>query len=1051
MKYPKPVFSQDGAVYRIKFTNFMQYSDTEFILGPNLNVIIGPNGAGKSTIVNGICVGLAGKLSVLGRATSLADYVLVGQEEAIIEIELHKNNGPNLVVRRKWNLTGKSTWQMSGKKCSEKEVKECISKLRIQVDNLCQFLPQDKVHDFSRLNNKGLLDSTIDAVGNTDLKEKHQELKTLQSALDSGDDIHERKINLLDEKKNQCAQMQDDVKAYEEKKRLLEKFDMLAKKRIWVEFDLTRTDTFNAKKNFSEAKKKLEDSESKLEPLKTKIVAWKKMVQQAETSAEAENEVIKELVSKGAFQSKVMEEKEKELLDLDDQAISIQRRVKEKATTIDNYRSKIKDLERDIAENGGDDQTIRPKLEQAKQDTQQALRNLENEKQEHQTKVFELKNLVNEEKRIEGEIRLLKSVDARKLSTLKAKCSQAYEALQWLRNNMNQFQGEVYEPFIVSGNVTDEQFSIFLENSINGRDLSTFFFEDSEDMNKFLNITRNQMKLERVGAAQVPATGIDSYQPRVPVEELQPLGLVSYLKDVVQAPAPTLAYMCQTYNLHNTAVFDPAAEKYNDRIAGEYHLSKYYFGTKCQTVSRSKYSGKVLTRTQEIRSNNMLGVGIDQEAMDRLSSDMQKLKQRRSRLEDNATSIKHNCEQLSVELEAKRKAQRELEQTKNLVAKNMSVIATLQKRLRAAMSNEEEDRELTGVKASKRKAMDDMLKTGRILVKTLQSSGEARIRKDLKTIQISPLKMWISNTDKEMQSIREETQEIRTEYEEADRQVKKAQEVMMEHMKIVKKATGVNKANKKPEPPKEYLDFWAKEEFPARLVDIDALSAELEARADCTDTVDQGVLERYRLLSDQIVELEDDVRRMGKDKARQERQITEVKNSWLEGLNTLVDSINTRFSDFFDKMGFVGEVKLHTGAHENDFDNYGIKIFVKFRNSQPLQELTAHHQSGGERSVSTAIFMLALQALTTVPFRCVDEINQGMDARNERLVFDLLVKTSCEESNAQYFLLTPKLLPGLEYNPKMSVLIVHNGKEMCHHEQWSIDSFVTKALNNRSS
>jgi len=31
--------------------------------------------------VNGICIGLAGKLSVLGRATTLADYILVGQEE----------------------------------------------------------------------------------------------------------------------------------------------------------------------------------------------------------------------------------------------------------------------------------------------------------------------------------------------------------------------------------------------------------------------------------------------------------------------------------------------------------------------------------------------------------------------------------------------------------------------------------------------------------------------------------------------------------------------------------------------------------------------------------------------------------------------------------------------------------------------------------------------------------------------------------------------------------------------------------------------------------
>ena len=51
--------------------------------------------------------------------------------------------------------------------------------------------------------------------------------------------------------------------------------------------------------------------------------------------------------------------------------------------------------------------------------------------------------------------------------------------------------------------------------------------------------------------------------------------------------------------------------------------------------------------------------------------------------------------------------------------------------------------------------------------------------------------------------------------------------------------------------------------------------------------------------------------------------------------------------------------------------------------------MTAHHQSGGERSVATALYMLALQELTTVPFRCVDEINQGMDARNERWVTNI--------------------------------------------------------------
>lgn len=58
------------------------------------------------------------------------------------------------------------------------------------------------------------------------------------------------------------------------------------------------------------------------------------------------------------------------------------------------------------------------------------------------------------------------------------------------------------------------------------------------------------------------------------------------------------------------------------------------------------------------------------------------------------------------------------------------------------------------------------------------------------------------------------------------------------------------------------------------------------------------------------------------------------------------------------------------------FSEYGIRIKVKFRDSEPMKDLDAYHQSGGERSVSTMIYMLALQELAFVPFRVVDEINQ---------------------------------------------------------------------------
>lgn len=67
-------------------------------------------------------------------------------------------------------------------------------------------------------------------------------------------------------------------------------------------------------------------------------------------------------------------------------------------------------------------------------------------------------------------------------------------------------------------------------------------------------------------------------------------------------------------------------------------------------------------------------------------------------------------------------------------------------------------------------------------------------------------------------------------------------------------------------------------------------------------------------------------------------------------------------------------------------------------------------QSGGERAVAIAVYTLSMQHITHVPFRCVDEINQGMDARNERKVFDMLVEETTKTDRAQYFFVTPKVI-----------------------------------------
>ena len=45
------------------------------------------------------------------------------------------------------------------------QINQLIKGLCIQVDNLCQFLPQEQVQNFSRMNDKELLNNTMNAVG----------------------------------------------------------------------------------------------------------------------------------------------------------------------------------------------------------------------------------------------------------------------------------------------------------------------------------------------------------------------------------------------------------------------------------------------------------------------------------------------------------------------------------------------------------------------------------------------------------------------------------------------------------------------------------------------------------------------------------------------------------------------------------------------------------------------------------------------------------------------------------------------------------------------
>lgn len=114
------------------------------------------------------------------------------------------------------------------------------------------------------------------------------------------------------------------------------------------------------------------------------------------------------------------------------------------------------------------------------------------------------------------------------------------------------------------------------------------------------------------------------------------------------------------------------------------------------------------------------------------------------------------------------------------------------------------------------------------------------------------------------------------------------------------------------------------------------------------------------------------VERMKDDLSTRDDRIKELKQCWLGPLKQLIGQVNDCFRGYFSQhmsMESAGEVRLDPDPEEqpdfSEFDKYGVQIKVKFRDSDQLHELDAQRQSGGERSVSTMLYLMALQVCVT--------------------------------------------------------------------------------------
>jgi len=145
----------------------------------------------------------------------------------------------------------------------------------------------------------------------------------------------------------------------------------------------------------------------------------------------------------------------------------------------------------------------------------------------------------------------------------------------------------------------------------------------------------------------------------------------------------------------------------------------------------------------------------------------------------------------------------------------------------------------------------------------------------------------------------------------------------------------------------------------------------------------EEVKNNYKQLSTRINELE-------REKFSILNFMNELEKKKFDTFMKAFESVNKNFQEIFGTISNGGSGKLLLEHPEDPFKG-GVDVYLRFPGKA---ELTIGSASGGEKSVATVCFILALQAIHPMPFYIFDEIDAHLDAVNSQRLADLLRQRS---------------------------------------------------------
>lgn len=1028
-----------GSLVRMRMTDFVTYEDVEFSPGPRLNVIIGPNGSGKSSIVCGLALGLGGGPEIIGRAKEVGQFVRHGADVGTIEIELYGEPSNHTFVReiRKDNS---SKWWLNGSSSTKREVLGVARKLNVQVDNLCQFLPQDKVAQFAGMNEYALLRETEKAIGGQAMIDQHEKLIERGKELQVLSRTAGEHQTILDEMKRKNETLKVEVEQYRRRQSLLEEIKLLKLKKPWLVFEKKRKEALSLKAEKQQAKADCQACEDRNRPLANEINQLKK---RARDGRKKKDELESKILRLNRTRNKAMMDAENLTQAEEGYLNAIEENKKEKVSA----EKKIRALELHIQNLEEEYDALPDPAEHAERvsNIKEEKKSLAAERYEAQQRATELDS---DKRRLESRIndlgrqlQDLENVKNQRLRTLRNRLPEVYNAWEWLRNNKHEFRDEVYGPVCLELDCSNPYHGICIETVIGRAGGSAFVTGNAHDRNKLVQAFRRQNFRSTV----VNFEG--AYDPRsfpnpVGVDFIRDHEAEGFLDAMFDAPPRVKGYLCDTFKMHAHLVGSARTERniaalLDDR-RGKGRLGNVFTPSTVYSVRVSKYGDRAVSTSSSPLSKRASGLimgGIDDEAKEDITRRIHQARIDRDELENQSRSFHaqlKNTDERIAQLKHEEKELSKSQRAQGTLLRRIRVqknkMSTLQETLDSDIYAKREEESLRKLEETQVERVSYMRQS----VDAMVAHASALAEQEGTILRLLQAEVLLRIKTQEQAESLQQLRSLKERLTHAERAFKKARS----------EATELRDRAEERAPFEEYQERFA--ELPNSLVELDDKIGELRARAETHASINSRVLEEYEQRQEQIASLEEAVASHSSKVNEATEAINEQKASWVSSLKEMVEKISGSFSKYFTEIGCDGSVALLEDAE--DYAKYGIQLMVKFREEEDVQRtLSKTMQSGGERSVATMLYLISLQDLTSCPFRLVDEINQGMDPRNERMVFQQVVDCACRPGLAQYFLVTPKLLPDLHFRPEVTVLCVMNGPFQVPQKDWKMNAFLRRA------